>query len=233
MNGGCCTRLDVGENCRRFVHFSGAALSYYITGEAALFGVGIEAGRLVNPKDMGVDVNDGVEPIADTLNETVHEAGVRERLGGEAGALGAQEIAGELMFAINGEQGAAELLGDGVFALGEAGQAIDDLREILVADASEDGLESAPGLTGLHKAVSGIGFFGVFGDGLGEEVANPELDFEGGQVEEVVVFFGEGDGVAGIFDDGKVRQWHRIWAAHGNPVRKGKFSTDESCGPCA
>jgi hypothetical protein len=132
------------------------------------------------------------------------------------------------MLTVNGGQGGEELSGKRIFALGKAGEAIDDEVEFFVADAPEDGLEGAPGLAGLHRAVSGVGVGGVFGDGLDEEVANPELEFEGGQVEVVLVLLGEVESLLGGFDDGKVHT-----DRGGNPVREAEFSRDESCGPCS
>jgi hypothetical protein len=70
-----CCWLDVRGDQAGVVHLCNVGLAYFMGGEEALFRVGSEAGRFAKPEDLSADVNDGVEPVAHTLNGAAQEEG--------------------------------------------------------------------------------------------------------------------------------------------------------------
>jgi len=87
---------------RWVVHLSDVRLTDALGGEAAFFGVGIEASGHFMPEGVSLKMDDGVHPVAEALNTGTGEPGEADGIIGVVWGFRPEVIAVEAMFEING-----------------------------------------------------------------------------------------------------------------------------------
>lgn len=96
--------MNVGAESTGIVHLCRIWLTELKRGGPAFFRVGIEAGGYREPKRVGLQVDNGLEPVAQSLNAAAHEQGGFAGVVRELRGFRAKEVAVELVLDVEGSE---------------------------------------------------------------------------------------------------------------------------------
>ena len=187
-----------------FIEFADVVLGIAEHSEFAGFRIGIEGSGGTMPIAVNAEMDRGIEPITPAKDGAAGEFVAGRARFGCRWSVRSEVVMGEVVLKGKGVEGAPERVGRAISTFAKADKAGQE-RGKAVGGWGVKGLEEAgPGLAVLKGPIPGILFLGVFGNRASEEGSKPGLDMESGDVEVVVLFFSEGDGILHGLHDGEV-----------------------------